>query len=605
MRHFRVVVLVATVLACLVLGGASKTSPSRHWLNAFNYAEVTLTGGPMAAQARFARKFYLAIPNDNLLNGFRLRAGLPAPGRPMGGWYDPNGFAGGCAFGQYLSALARTYANTGDARYKEKVAELVHGFHQTIAPDGFFFMSRKVSTNWPCYTYDKNCIGMRDAWEWTGNAEALDVLRVMTDWAYKNLPRRKDEWYTLPENLYNCYALTGDKRYLDMAREYDYSDEYYNYFANGTNAFLPTRHAYSHVNSLASAAKIYEVTGNRKYLRAISNAWQFLTGTQMYASGGWGPNERFVIAGKGKLADSLDFKKTHWHFHTRRGDYANSFETPCGTYATVNLDRYLIRMTGNPKYGDNMERVIINGMMAALPMQPDGRTFYYSDYHPGARKQYFPSPWPCCSGTYAENTADYPLDVYFHAEDGIYVNLFTPSQVRWQFGGERVTVNQQTDFPKSDTMTFSVHVTRPVRFALNVRIPKWTSRQAEIAINDRIIKTKPVPGTFLEIHRKWRDGDAVTVTLPMSLRFEPVDAQDPNLAALMYGPIMLVALADGPVCLHEDQSKPDQWIRLVDSDSLTFQAADGTRFRPFYLITMERYTTYCEFPANAKGIAGL
>ena len=40
----------------------------------------------------------------------------------------------------------------------------------------------------------------------------------MTDWAYQNMPRRKDEWYTLPENLYNCYTLTGDKRYLEMAR---------------------------------------------------------------------------------------------------------------------------------------------------------------------------------------------------------------------------------------------------------------------------------------------------------------------------------------------------------------------------------------------------
>ncbi|HEV2329833.1 MAG TPA: beta-L-arabinofuranosidase domain-containing protein [Verrucomicrobiae bacterium] len=601
MRRSHVVILVVTVFAFLLLGGASKTSPSLVRLSAFTCQDVTLTGGPMAAQAQFAREFYLAIPSDNLLNGFRLRAGLPAPGRPMGGWYDPNDFAGGCTFPQIISALARTYANTGDVRYKEKVIELVHGFHQTIAPDGFFFISKKISTNWPCYTYDKNCIGMRDAWTFTGDAEALDVLRIMTDWAYKNMPRRKDEWYTLPENFYNCYALTGDKRYLEMAHEYDYSDEYYDYFANETNAFLPTRHAYSHVNSLASAAKIYEVTGDPKYLRAISNAWEYLTGTQMFASGGWGPNERFVCAGEGKLTDSLDFKKTRWHFHTRSGDYVNSFETPCGAYANVNLDRYLIRFTGNPKYGDNMERVIINGMLAALPMQPDGRTFYYSDYHPGAHKQYFPAAWPCCSGTYPENTADYPLDIYFHDDDALYVNLFTPSEVRWQFGEERVTVGQQTDFPMSDTMTFSLHLKRPARFALNVRDPEWASGPAKIAVNGRPLKIKTAPGAYLKVYRKWHDGDVVTVTLPMSLRFEPIDAQNPHLAALMYGPVMLVALADGQVSFHEDQSKPDQWIHLQDPDTLTFQAADGTRFRPFYLITTERYTTYCRF--SGQGFA--
>ena len=242
MRCSYFVVLVAVALTCLLLGSASKTSPSRVRLSAFTYHDVTLTGGPMAAQAQFAREFYLGIPDDNLLNGFRIRAGLPAPGEPMGGWYDPNNFAGGCALGQYISALARTYANTGDARYKEKVAELVHGFHETIAPDGFFFISTKISTNWRCYTYDKNCIGMRDAYALTGDTEALEVLRVMTNWAYKNLPRRKDEWYTLPENLYNCYALTGDKRYLEMAHEYDYSGDYYDYFAYRKAGLFYERH---------------------------------------------------------------------------------------------------------------------------------------------------------------------------------------------------------------------------------------------------------------------------------------------------------------------------------------------------------------------------
>ena len=602
MKKSRLAFAVTAIFAGLLLaqGDVSKVpSPAHIALQAFTYHDVTLTGGPLAEQAQFAREFYLAIPNDNLLNGFRLRAGLPAPGNPLGGWYDPQAFAAGCAFGQYVSALARTYANTGDVRYKDKVVELVHDFHETIGPDGFFYMSVKISTNWPCYTYDKNCIAMRDAYTLTGDKEALDVLKTMTDYAYKNMPRRKDEWYTLPENMYNCYALTGDKRYLEMAAQYDYSRNYYDYFANGTNAFLPTRHAYSHVNSLASAAKIYEVTGDTKYLRAISNAWEYLTGTQMYASGGWGPNERFVTPGKGKLANSLDFKSHRWNFQKLTTNYAAHFETPCGTYANVNLDRYLISFTANPKYGDNMERVIYNGMLAALPMKPDGSTFYYSDYHPGAAKQYFPSKWPCCSGTYPENTADYPLDIYFHDDNGLYVNLFTPSQVRWQHGTKLVTLDQTTDFPKSDTMTFVVHVDRASRFALNVRVPEWAVKPANVSVNDRTMDVKTVPGTFLKISRRWHDGDTVTVAFPMSLRFEPVDAQTPNLAALMYGPIMLVAMANGEVNFQQDESHPDQWIQLQDPDSLTFSTADGQVFRPFYLVNDEHYTTYCNFQPTA------
>jgi uncharacterized protein len=593
---FRILPAAALLLLGLPPASFGQAEPpaqrSGSVLRAAAYGEVTLTGGPMADQAQFSRDFYLGISDDNLLNGFRRRAGLPAPGRAMGGWYDPEDFAGAHSFGQWVSALARTYAATGDPRFKDKVASLVHGFHETMAPDGFFFSSLKVSTNWPCYLYDKNCIGMRDAYTLTGNNEALVVLKSMTDWAASHLPRRNDEWYTLPENFYNCYALTKDKRYSEMAREYDYSKEYYNPFADGINAFTPERHAYSHINSLCSAARAYEATGDEKYFKAVSNAWEYLTKTQMYASGGWGPNEHFVPAGQGKLAAALDL--TTFHVQTSSQAYGNDFETPCGCYANVNLDRYLLRFTGNPKYGDNMERVLFNGMLAALPMQPDGRTFYYSDYHAGAHKQYFPWLWPCCSGTYALITSDYPLDIYFHDDHGLYVNLFTPSRVQWRHQGRTITVEQTTGFPLSDAALFTVHTQHPAQFTLNIRHPGWTAAPVKLAVNGRHEDVASVPGTFLAINRTWNDGDTVSATFPMSLRFEPLDAQTPRLAALMYGPLLLVALADGDVTLEGDPAKPEQWLQPADPATLTFRTQDShVVFRPFYQLREERYTTYC------------
>ncbi len=552
----------------------------RSALQPFTYKDVELTGGLMAAQAKGAREFYLGISEDSLLQGFRLRAGLPAPGKAMGGWYDPEGFAGAHPFGQYVSALARMYANTGDTRYKEKVARLVHGFHETLAPDGFFYSSQKVFKEWPNYLYDKNCIGMRDAFTLTGNKEALTVLRKMTDWADKNLPRRRDEWYTLPENLYACYALTKDPRYLRMAKEYDYSKEFYDPFAQGINAFTPERHAYSHVNTLASAGKAYEVTGDNKYLTALKNAWEFLTTTQMYASGGWGPNERFVPPGQGKLAASLDTATNH-------------FETPCGSYANVNVDRYLLRFTGDPKYGDNMERVLYNGMLASLPMQPDGKTFYYSNYKDGVKKAYFGYAWPCCSGTYAQITADYPLDIYFHDAQGLYVNLFVPSKVRWNQAGRTIMVEQSTGFPETDTTMFTVHAARPAEFGLNVRVPGWCSGPVTLTVNGKIVSTEAQPGKFARLKRIWKEGDTLRARFPMSLRHEPIDHETPSRQALMYGPLLLVALSDKPVFLKGSMSG----IHMTRKNSATalpdFRTRDRTiTFLPFYKVRGEGYTTY-------------
>jgi DUF1680 family protein len=555
---------------------ASAQVPPNEALKSFTYADVKVIGGPMGAQAKAARQFYLSLDEDSLLQGFRLRAGLPAPGRSMGGWYDPDDKAGGHSFGQYLSALARMYANTGDIRFKKKVSRLVHGFHVTMDPDGYFYASAKAGAEWPCYIYDKNAAGMRDAYTLAGNSEALIVLDKMTDWAEIRLPRRSDEWYTLPEGLYLSYRLTREPRYLKMAAEFDYSQDFFDIFRDGTNAFTPDRQAYSHVNSLVSAAQTYETWGDPVYLSVIENAWNFLTETQMYASGGWGPGEHFVNSGQ--LGSLL---KTE----------PRDFETPCGSYANMNLNRYLIRFTGQSKYGDDMERVLLNGMLAALPMGSRGRTFYYSNYQAGAKKEYYESPWPCCSGTYAQITADYPLNLYFHDDTGIYVNLYAPSLVHWSMASGEFTIEQKTKYPLSDRVSIFVHGNRAAEFSLHLRVPKWVKAGASVSINSQRQDLSIQPNTFLTIEREWHDGDRVDFWIPRSLHFQPIDSFHPDRAALMYGPLMLVALVDHDVTLYGNEQRPSDWIKPFSGPS-EFVAPHGIVFRPFYLLRHEHYTTY-------------
>jgi len=97
---------------------------------------------------------------------------------------------------------------------------------------------------------------------------------------------------------------------------------------------------------------------------------------QSFATGGWGPNETFVKPGSSALAESL--AKTH-----------ASFETPCGAYGHFKITRYLLLETADSRYGDSMERVLYNTILGAKPLQPDGTSFYYSDYNDHAQKGYF------------------------------------------------------------------------------------------------------------------------------------------------------------------------------------------------------------------------
>jgi hypothetical protein len=136
-----------------------RLSQGRRPLRTFDYQGVTLDGGPLRRQFDEIRDYYLRISNDDLLKGFRARAGMPAPGADLGGWYTRDFFH---IFGQILSGLSRMYAATGDPACKQKVDALIAGWAATIAPDGFFYYTSKP--NAPHYTYEKMVGGLLDAY---------------------------------------------------------------------------------------------------------------------------------------------------------------------------------------------------------------------------------------------------------------------------------------------------------------------------------------------------------------------------------------------------------------------------------------------------------
>ena len=577
----------------------------REKLAQFRYSDVTLTGGPLKSQFDRIHASYLALDEDRVLKVYRQRAGLPAPGPDMGGWYDAEAFAPGHALGQWISGLARFADATGDAATRAKVERLVHGFAATLGPDGNCYASRRAQIAFPAYMYDKIVIGLLDAYRFAGVGSALDVLERATQGAVRAMPGRAfdrtfeapkqspdDESYTVAENQFYAYEVTGKTEHLDLAKAYLLDRTYFEPLARGENV-LPHRHAYSHVNALCSAARAYQDLGDPKHFDAIRSAWTMLVETQQYASGGWGPGEAFVEPNKGLLGASL--RNTHAHF-----------ETPCGSYAHLKLARYLLRFTGDARYGDGLERVLYNTVLGAK--DPDGRGdfFYYSDYSPSAVKGYHPDKWPCCAGTLPQVVADYLISAYFQSGDGIYVNLFVPSELRWTGGAGKgtgpVRIVQTTNYPNEDSTQLRVEVSQsapPADFTIYVRIPGWLQAPAQIRVNGQNFSEAAERGSFAAIRRQWRNNDEIELALPFSFRTERIDEQHPNTVALMRGPLMLVAL-DGGAELPQitlAQSKSFQAVPFSGPSGAVpaFDLSLPSRrqqFVPFYAVEKDAYTTY-------------
>ncbi len=580
------------------LGGAAASAAAvvaaqpaeRIKLREFSYRQVALTEGPIADMYRRMSAHFLKLDEDRLLKVYRQRVGMPAPGGDMGGWYDADGFVPGHLIGQFISGLSRIYACTADPEAAAKVRRLVSGYAATFEQDGNPYASPKASATWACYVLDKYEIGLLDAANLAGVQQAQALLprviqaaaRYIPDHTFDRVGVRQppyDEPYILPENLFATYALTGDKRYFEMARRYLLGREFFVPLAGREN-ILPGRHGYSHVMALSSGAKAYEVLGDEMYLRALRNAWDMIEQTQQYASGAWAADETFVQPRSGQLAATLT--STH-----------NHFETPCCFYAYSRLARYLTSFTGDSKYGDGLERSLFNTILGALDPDDDGGYFYYSDYHARTRKTYYKQKWPCCAGTLLQSVADFPLNLYFQDGQGLYVNLYAGSELRWKPHGIPVTLTQKTAYPESEQIQFRVQSQAPVQFSLRLRIPAWLEKPARIALNGKAVEVRAEPGSFAVVTRRWRQGDTIELELPFSSRTVSIEARALDTVASLRGPVMLAAidppdeLAASAAALAQMEPVPG---RPLEFDCLT--ATGKLRMRPFYKVRGEQYSTY-------------
>jgi len=563
-------------------------------LQEFTYADVALHSQLHEDQLHNTHSVLMGLSDDSLLKPLRAMAGQPAPGDELGGWYEyvpgfhfqhgDTGFAPACLFGQWISALARDYAITGDPATREKVLRLNRLYAKTITPE--FYKNNRF----PAYCYDKFVCALIDSHTYVHDPNAFAILNHTTDVALPELPKTAvehgvswrpgtdelytwDESYTISENLFLAYQRGAGNRYKSLGQQY-LDDIYYTPLSEGRSN-LAGRHAYSHVNSLCSAMQAYLTLGSKKHFLAARNGFDFLL-AQSYATGGWGPDEQL------RAPDSDDLFKSLTNTHA-------SFETPCGAYAHFKLTRYLLRVTRDSRYGDSMERIMCNTILGAKPLMPDGRAFYYADNNFNAKKIYKEATWPCCSGTLPQIAADYRISAYFRSDRSVYVNLYIPSTLRWIQDGARFSLEQATNYPFESTIQFTVCASAPKDFPFKFRIPAW-AEGATLSMNGRLLSDRLVPGTFASLSRLWTDGDRIELDLPLRTRLEPLDKRHTNTVALLYGPLVLFGIRPTDKSVNRNDL-----LSAQKSANNTWQAAAPAgpqKFLPFTAINNEPYTTY-------------
>jgi hypothetical protein len=301
---------------------------------------------------------------------------------------------------------------------------------------------------------------------------------------------------------------------------------------------------------------------------------------QSFATGGWGPDETLHAPGSSGVFDSLT--TTH-----------HSFETPCGAYAHFKLTRYLLRATRDAHYGDSMERMMYNTVLGALPLQENGKNFYYADYNFDGQRVYKEARWACCSGTLPQVAADYRINMYLRGPQAVYVNLYVPSTLRWNENGAALSLTQEGEYPYEDRVAFTVTASQPTDLTLHFRIPGW-AEGAEVFVNGVRQKSLAVPGQFVAIRRDWKTGDHVELELPLRMRLESIDAQHTDTVALLRGPLVLMVLKPELKSALPKMTRAQLLAaRRVSQTQWQADSSNGpVNLLPFTWLDSRPYTTY-------------
>lgn len=467
--------------------------------------------------------------------------------------------------GNLINSTVCLAAHTGDKALLARKKQLVDELLKTQEPDGYIGMlppEKRTWGLWDCHEQGYIILGLVMDYKLFGEKRSLDAAKKLADYLVGRWPTKPADWSkSLPcsedlaltgfdRAMLTLWATTGDKKYLDLCVEKQKTPEWNMDIVQG-RVWPILGHVYSYFSHCMAQLDLYRFQPSEQLLRPTRRALDFMLAKDgMIITGGAGQDECWCSEQNGRGSQG---------------------ETCATTYQIFVYDS-LLRLQGDSLWGDLMERTLYNAAFAA--QSPDGRKLRYYAPFQGDRVYFDPDSY-CCPNNYRRLIAIIPQLIYYRTEKGVAVNLYTPSQATLEnVGGASVLIRQETDYPNSGLVTLHIEPSQPTTFPLLLRIPRWCD-EAKVAINGKPEGGPPAkPGEFLKIEREWKNGDTVTLDLPMKWRFVAGRKLQAGRAAVMRGPVVYTLNPSRTPNL--DVAKIDR-IRLIPSSVEPVVADDSVR----------------------------
>jgi len=559
---------------------------------------VSLNGGVFQAAMENNIGYLLnSYSVDELLRQFRERAGIPNPQglpKPKTKFWEAD-LAGSNA-GRFLMGAGNTVRWIDHPELRRRLNAVVDGIAKCRQPNGYimaypedtlFFSERGAYTRaWLTH-------GLIEA-GYAGNPKAFELLRGYYDWFNEcsYLPYlmrfaiQGGQGMIANTRLY--FTPVGKPADLQVIQRYFQQNYWLDQLAARDERAIwqypyDRPHCYLLTDILAYC-DLYRATGDPRYLHAVKGSWDLFRGQWENIGGSTSIIEYVVCPPK---SYRLQVK----------------LEELCGNVFWAFLNQRLHELDPDEEaYVTEIEKSIYNVALANLA-GPEGFRYHALLTHQKEKPTQINT---CCEGQGTRLIGSLPEHIYSIASDGLYVNLFEPSTIRWKQNGQALSLKMTTGFPFHPDVRLEFSAARPARAKIRVRAPSWAAREMAVQVNGRHAATGR-PGSYVAIDRTWSSGDTIAFKLPAGLRVRPYTGTDQipghDRYAILYGPILLAAVGAPEVrLLGAEVKRPENLIDLLSPKPgqplhYTVKNNPGIEYMPYWQVDQQPFNCLPGVPA--------
>ena len=549
-----------------------------------------------------------AEPSHSLEN-FRIAAG-ESQGDFKGAVFQDTDVA------KWLEAVAYTLATDRDPELEKTADEVIDLIGRAQCEDGYintYYTIREPENRWTnlksnheLYTAGHLLEAAVAYYEATGKRKFLEIMMRFADLICKVFGPGENQLHGYPGHqeielaLVKLYRVTGDKKYLDMAKYFidtrgvgeNYflqeiakrnggkdSEEARNYDTRYAQSHLPVReqetaegHAVRFVYMCCAMADIAEETDDAELLEACKKLWNNAVEKRMYLTGSIGSSgilERFTT----------DY------------DLPNdcNYSESCASIGLALFGLRMARITKDASYLDIVERALYNTVLSGIAM--DGKSFFYvnplevwpdncmeftsKEHVKAVRQKWFGVA--CCPPNIARTLASLGQYIYSVGEDSLFVNLFVANETELSLGGRKIQISLDTKFPVENKLVLRVRAESGEPFTLAVRVPEYAGNY-KVSRNGKQAEGRVQGGFFYLTGAFENDALEITFDAPARIvRANPLVRADEGKLAIMRGPLVY--------CLEEQDNGKNLASLFLRGDAVLEEQYDKDLFGGAVVVT--------------------